>query len=217
MSWTLCEWSHHLRVWADETGFLCAGGDRPYTVHRVRCGEAQGLAAAQGGGGQTPFAGSTAVVGNTERAALVIVQSTSCRGQHGTKNQGEVGRGGIFSEHCNPFLREICGPTLIHALARVLSYRHTWALVWPVRTASLHNGHRRQGPGMSARWARGAEFGNLQLWLPLECITEVECGHDGCWETIYCNWAVWRTIRWTRWNKDGKLYRLSSGLRRLIQ
>lgn len=74
---------------AGETGFLRAGGHRPYTVHRVGCGEAQGLAAAQGGGGQTPFPGSAAVVGNAEGAALVIVQSTSCRGQHGSKNQRE--------------------------------------------------------------------------------------------------------------------------------
>lgn len=73
---------YHLCVRADEAGLLCAGRGRPYTVHRVSGGQTQGLAAAEGSGGQAPFSGSAAVVWDAECTALVVVQSTSCRGQH---------------------------------------------------------------------------------------------------------------------------------------
>lgn len=74
---------HHLCVWADEAGVLGAAGGRPQAVHRLGGGETQGLAAAQGGRGQTPLASSAAVVWDAECAALVVVKSTACRGRHG--------------------------------------------------------------------------------------------------------------------------------------
>lgn len=56
-------------------------------MDRLGGGEAQGLVAAQGGGGQASFTSSAAVVRDAERAALVIVKATSCRGRHGSKSQ----------------------------------------------------------------------------------------------------------------------------------
>lgn len=78
---------YHLCVRADEAGLLCAGRGRPHTVHRLSGGQTQGLAAAEGSGGQAPFSGSAAVVWDAECTALVVVQSTSCRGQHISRKQ----------------------------------------------------------------------------------------------------------------------------------
>lgn len=75
-----------------------------------------------------------------------------------------------------------------HIIFSYFPHRHTWALVWPVRTASLHSDHRRPGHGTSARWVRGAESGNLQTWPPLKEITGVERGYSGCQDTI----ILWR-------------------------
>lgn len=86
---------------ADEAGVLCAGGGRPYTVNRLGGGETQGLVAAQGGGGQTPFASSAAVVGDAECTTLMVVQPTSWRGQQGPMKHGWRKRGrrwGTFGE-----------------------------------------------------------------------------------------------------------------------
>ena len=70
--WELIQ-QYHLCVRANETGFFCAGGGRPHTVHGLGGGETQGLAAAQRRGGQTAFPSSTAVVGDTECTALVVI------------------------------------------------------------------------------------------------------------------------------------------------
>lgn len=64
---------YHLRVRADETGLLRAGGRSAHAVHRVRGGQTQGLAAAEGSGGQAPLPGSAAVVRDAKSAALVVV------------------------------------------------------------------------------------------------------------------------------------------------
>lgn len=58
---------------ADEGRIFCAAGGRRYAAHRLSGGETQRLAAAQGGGGQTAFASSTAIVRDAERTALVVV------------------------------------------------------------------------------------------------------------------------------------------------
>lgn len=70
---------------ADEAGLLGAGGGHPHTVARIGDGETQGLAAAQGGGGQAPLASSAAVVWDAESASLVVVQSATCRGRHASR------------------------------------------------------------------------------------------------------------------------------------
>lgn len=92
------ELQYHLCVWADEAGFLCAG--HPYTEPWISSWETQGLAAAEGGGGQAPFASSTAVVWDVERTALVVVQSTSCRGRYRSKDQEVMGS---WSTHYSRF------------------------------------------------------------------------------------------------------------------
>lgn len=83
-------------------------------------------------------------------------------------------------------------PFSIHTSSPCFPHRHTWALVWPIRTASLHSDRRRLGPGMSARWVHGAESGNLQTWLPLEGIREVECSQ---WVSRYNHTAVTKQNR----------------------
>lgn len=102
------ESQYHLCVWADEAGFLGTG--HPYTEPWISSWETQGLTAAKGGGGQAPFASSTAVVWDVERTALVVVQSTSCRGRYRSKNQEVVGRWSIWVLHS--FVREFRGPFL---------------------------------------------------------------------------------------------------------
>lgn len=46
------------------------------------------MAAGQRRRGQAPFAGPTAVVGDAEGAALVVVQSAACGGGAGEERQG---------------------------------------------------------------------------------------------------------------------------------
>ena len=93
LTWAVCTRvpSYHLCVWADESGFLRAGGGRPRAVHRVGGGEPQGLAAAQGGGGEAAFASPAAVVRDAEGTAFVVVQSTACRGRRASQNQRSGG------------------------------------------------------------------------------------------------------------------------------
>lgn len=121
-----CE--YHLCVWANESGILCAGGDRPNAVHWLSGGETQRLAAAQGGGGQTPFTSSTAVVGDAERTALVVVQTTSCRGWYGPEKQqrvqqmsraGERRRQSMFGKCYRSLLQQMHWPQ-----QRVFSYSY---------------------------------------------------------------------------------------------
>lgn len=101
---------------ADEADVLGAGGHRPHAVDGLGGGQAQGLAAAQGRGGQAPLPGAAAVVGDAEGTALVVVQAASCRGRHRSDRQDKTGarRGGdntLGECYCTiHFSRESCDP-----------------------------------------------------------------------------------------------------------
>lgn len=116
---------YHLCVRADEAGLLCAGRGRPYTVHRLSGGQTQGLAAAEGSGGQAPFSGSAAVVWDAECTALVVVQTTSCRGQHiSRKQEHEKGRKREVMKHFF-HVRSQTGSGILILITPFSSHHHT--------------------------------------------------------------------------------------------
>ncbi len=71
---------YHLGVRSDETGFFRRHA-AVETTEGLCGGQTQRLTAGEGRGGQPPLPRPTAVIGNAKSTALVVIQSTTCRGR----------------------------------------------------------------------------------------------------------------------------------------